>query len=134
MRFVHALLFGLVLASTGCGGRSVYPAGGKVVFKDNTPLPGGVVFCEPVEGEAKVGVRGFINEKGEFHLGTYKTDDGAPEGKYRVKIQPPELMFIDERKKPKPSIHARFMEFDKSNLEITVGRDKNDFTLTVEKP
>jgi hypothetical protein len=134
MRYCRALLLVFLPAAIGCGGSGVYPAGGKVVFADDTPLPGGVVLCEPVDGEAKVSVRGFINKQGEFRLGTYATDDGAPEGKYRVKIQPPELMFIDERHRPKPSIHARFTGFDTSKLEITVTRGKNDFTLTVEKP
>jgi hypothetical protein len=136
MRPFYPLIACVLLAPVGCGGPGTYPAGGKVVFADGGALPGGVVLCEPAEGEAKVSVRGFIRPDGTFRLGTYKDDDGAPEGKYRVKIQPPANMVADIKKRPPPSIHADFTEFETSRLEITVTRRRadNEFTLTVAKP
>ena len=67
----------LLLALPGCGGSGVYPAGGKVVFKDGTPLTGGVVLCEPIDEENKVSVRGYIGEDGRFRLGTHRDDDAG---------------------------------------------------------
>src|SRR4051812_16132554 len=106
MRHLRVVLVGVVSALAGCGGSGIYRAGGKVVFKDGTPLAGGVVLCEPAvgeptpeEGEMKSTVRGYIQPDGTFVLGTLRDDDGAREGKYRVKIQPPERMAQDHRKK-----------------------------------
>ena len=136
MRHLRPLLVCFLLAPAGCGGSSIYPAGGKVVFPDGTPLPGGVVTCQAVDTELNFSVRGFIQPDGTFRLGTYKANDGAPEGKYRIQIAPPERMIPDERKRLQSSVHARFLRFDTSNLEIIVTPDqsKNDFTLTVERP
>ena len=134
MHSCRLLVACLLLAPAGCGGPGLHPAGGKVVFPDGTALPGGLVLCEPVDADVKVSVRGEIRPDGTFRLGTYRNDDGAPEGKYRVQIQPPERMFVDDRKPPKPTIDDRFTKFDTSGLEITVTRDRNDFTLKVEKP
>src|SRR5207253_2832886 len=83
MRPLRSLLLCLLLVLAGCGGSSVYRAGGKVVYPDGTPLPGGVVLCEPAEevktdGKAPPSVRGYIQPDGTFRLGTYKDDDGAP--------------------------------------------------------
>jgi hypothetical protein len=128
-------LFLVLLAPAGCGGSGTYPTGGKVVFPDGSHLKGGVVLCEPAEGQDQRSVRGFIREDGTFRLGTHRDDDGAPEGRYRVKIQPPETMLVREKDRP-PSIHARFTQFETSKLEIIVTRNRgaNEFTLTVERP
>jgi len=139
MRCLRCTLFGsMLVVLLGCGGASVFPAGGKVVFKDGTPLNGGVILCEPVDEEVKVSVRGYIGEDGTFRLGTFRDDDGAPAGKYKVRIQPPEKLSSRERERARPkfSIHPRFMDCNTSGLEITVTNEsgKNDFTLQVEKP
>lgn len=135
--FVLLLLGNILGLVVGCGS-GVYPAGGKVVFPNGEPLRGGIVFCEKSDGAERHrhSVRGFIQSDGTFRLGTFKDDDGAPEGKYRVKIQPPEKMVIDETKPTPASIQQRFTQFESSKLEIIVtrSREKNQFTLTVEKP
>jgi hypothetical protein len=127
----------LILAgAAGCGRGKVYPAGGKVVFPDGTPLVGGYVNTEPAGGDAKVSARGQIQPDGTFRLGTFADDDGAVEGEHRVLIVPPEDTVVDERKPRKPTVHDRYRRFETSGLTITVTRDKrkNDFTLTVHKP
>lgn len=76
-------LFGLI----GCGGRSLYPVEGKVVWENGTEareLDGGLVVCESVDGA--VGSRGDIQKDGSFRLGTFKPGDGARLGKHRVAV------------------------------------------------
>jgi hypothetical protein len=107
---------------------------GRVVFKgDGTPLPGGMVVFEPVDANNKVSVRGQIQSDGTFRLGTYKDDDGAPEGKYRASVVPP-VQYLLERPPP-PLFHPRFQDAKTSGLEFTVTRGgNNDFTIEVTKP
>jgi hypothetical protein len=123
----------LVLAlAAGCGGDGLYPAGGKVAFKDGTPLQGGLVVFEPTNPAVKVGARGDIQPDGTFRLGTRKEGDGALEGHYRVTVAVPHRF---EGGGFKPVIHPRYEHLDSSKLEFTVTRDKdkNQFAIVVEK-
>src|SRR5262245_55467367 len=65
-----------LLGLAGCGGPSLYPVHGKVVWEngaDAQELAGGLVVCESVEGG--VGARGDIEKDGSFQLSTYKPGD-----------------------------------------------------------
>ena len=53
----------LLIGVAGCGGRRLYPVRGKVVYKDETPLRGGLVVFEAVDPAAKVSASGPIQEK-----------------------------------------------------------------------
>jgi hypothetical protein len=127
-----AVLAALVVIA-GCGGTKLYPVTGKVVFPDGSPLTGGTVEFGPVDKNAVLGPRGEIQADGTFRMSTFKEGDGAPEGKYRVLVAPPE---IGDPDRPQPLvIDRRFKSFDKSGLEYTVQPGKNEpFTITVEKP
>ena len=63
---------------------------GKVVYKDGTPLAGGMVDFRPT-GQAVVSVSGQVGPDGTFTL-TTRTDQGAtagaPEGEYSVTVMP----------------------------------------------
>jgi hypothetical protein len=76
----------LVLISpvVGCGSRqaATYPVSGTVRFEDGRPVPVGVIeFRHEFSG---LTARGKLDDRGEFRLGTYRNDDGAPAGNYRV--------------------------------------------------
>jgi hypothetical protein len=130
-RWPMALIVTLtLLGSTGCGGRSLYPVQGKVVWEngaDATELDGGLVVCESVNGT--VGSRGDIQKDGSFRLSTYKPGDGAVLGKHRVAVvenkpgEPP----------PPPIIDRAFFSVNTSGLEIIVEPKTNQVTLKVRR-
>jgi hypothetical protein len=124
----------LLIGVSGCRGPRLYPVRGKVVYKDGSPLSGGMVVFETAEGDAKVSAVGPIRADGTFELGTYRARDGALAGKYRVLVEPPLPPKLEERNPPPPPIHPRFRKFDTSQLEFIVGPDHVDFTIVVEKP
>src|SRR5260370_23831932 len=84
---VLPVLFLLVAGMSGCSS-GLYPVKGKVVFKDGTPLKGGIVVFESLDHD-RVMARGDIGSDGTFSLSTNKPGDGALPGKYRVLVSPP---------------------------------------------
>jgi hypothetical protein len=130
-------LTALVLTLTmiaGCGSGNTSPVRGKVVFKDGSPLNGGLVRFRPVDEKLQVSARGDIQEDGTFILGTYKDDDGAVPGKYQVAITPPPRPKKREKPIGRPAIHSRFEKFETSGCEVEVKRGPNDFKIEVDKP
>jgi hypothetical protein len=122
----------VVLDAAGCNRRGLYPVKGKVVFPDGTPLTAGTVEFRPVE-HAFLAPRGEIQSDGTFRASTYAAGDGAPPGTYKVVITPPEQLDPGQPR-PKP-FDRRFSNFEKSGLEYTVKKGKNEFfTITVEQP
>ena len=124
----------LLAAAAGCGAQHTYPVRGKVVFKDGTPLTGGLVVFRPVDTQLQVTARGDIQHDGTFVLGTYHEGDGAVPGKYQAAITPPPRRKIREKPVEKPIVHPRFESYDTSGLEFEVKRENNNFTIQVDKP
>ena len=128
-------VLGLFLAvAAGCGPSNTSSVQGKVVFKDGTPLTGGMVLFRPLDEKLQVSSRGDIQENGTFILSTYKENDGAVPGKYQVAITPPPRPKKREKAIGKPIIDPRFESYETSGLELEVKRGKNDFKIEVEKP
>jgi hypothetical protein len=129
-RWRHAACMAVVLA-VGCGRSGLYPVKGKVVFPDGAPLTAGTVEFGPVE-DALLAPRAEIQADGTFRASTYEEGDGAPSGKYRVLITPPEQL---DPGQPRPlPFDRRFSSFATSGLEYTVKPGKNEFlTITVEQ-
>jgi hypothetical protein len=75
------LLCPVLLSSAGCGNRSVSKVEG-VVTLDGAPLSGATVSFMPV-GEGRP-ASGLTDRDGNFRLSTFRTDDGALAGDYRV--------------------------------------------------
>jgi len=128
-RWLGFLTIGFVLLGiTGCGGKKLYPAEGRVVFDDDTPLTGGWVTFEPVDPAATKGATADIRADGKFQLGTYHPGDGAMEGKYRAVVKPP-LGEGRSEKNPVPR------EIEPTNQEFTVTSDQkeNSFTVKVKR-
>jgi hypothetical protein len=85
----------MVLPACGCnssvGLPKTYPAAGSVVYKDGTPMKGGSVQFTS-NADPLLRVVGEIQPDGTFRLETIKDKaraTGAPEGEYRVSVQPP---------------------------------------------
>jgi hypothetical protein len=75
---------GLVLI--GCGGKGVTPVRG-VITLEGTPVAGATVVFMPEDQDGRRPASGFTSSDGTFQLTTYKPNDGALPGKYRVLIQ-----------------------------------------------
>src|SRR5262245_14330401 len=118
----------------GCGSRR-YPVVGKVVFKDGTPLPGGLVVLSPLDSDNHTGAQGYIQPDGTFELGTESPGDGVFPGRYQVLVKPPaQGKGEDDPQSSLPMIDPRFTRFETSGLEIEVKPSRNDFPITVERP
>jgi hypothetical protein len=93
----------LLMLAAGCTPAVVlpktYPASGSVVYKGGKPMTGGAVQFMSAD-DPLLRVMGTIGKDGSFTLSTVKDTakaDGAPEGTYRVLVQPP--MVSDARDK-----------------------------------
>src|SRR5437868_6979200 len=75
------LLSSVLLTSAGCGGPNLSKVEG-VVTLDGAPLPGATVSFMPVGGGRAAA--GMTDSAGHFQLSTFRTDDGALAGDYRV--------------------------------------------------
>jgi len=129
----------LLSALSGCGGEDLervdtVPAGGTVLFK-GCPLPDALVVLEPVEpqtsadGTAAPYPSGTTDASGKYRLRTYgPDDDGAPPGRYRVKVSTAPTSGADTgilRKRPKSEtadpLRGRYLDPGASGLTATVG-------------
>ena len=95
--FLVALLLPGPLLVSGCQPQGdlppTHPVSGKVVYKDGTPMKGGVIQFGPVSDESSILVSGEIDENGGFTLYTTKDKQkkmGAAEGQYEITIVPPQ--------------------------------------------
>ena len=101
LRILKSAALALIFTSlAGCGGRdegrpSLYPASGTVLV-DGQAAKGIRVRLNPVGARgsaAELNPTGFTDDNGEFRIGTYDKDDGAPEGTYELTLfwpDPPE--------------------------------------------
>src|SRR5947208_10478634 len=78
---VGLFLCPVLLSSAGCGNRGLGKVEG-VVTLDGAPLSGATVSFMPV-GEGRA-ASGLTDGNGYFQLTTFRTDDGALPGDYRV--------------------------------------------------
>lgn len=121
------MLFFLVAA--GCSeGR--YPVHGKVTREDGEPVKESMVVFESVDRQPNITARGDVDANGEFALGTTSPGDGAPAGKYRVKVTP---LMSNPDEPPQTPFDPRFTDFNSSGLEFEVKRGANDFPIKVAR-
>lgn len=119
------------LCGVGCGaddGRpKVFPVHGKVLV-NGQPADGAKVTFFPVSVEAKSGTAklpppsGTVDVSGMFHLETFKPEDGAPAGDYRVTVvwleaPPANAQGIFNQK---DRLQGRFANPEKSTLKAQV--------------
>jgi hypothetical protein len=79
-----AALPGVLLA--GCWGRGPYPVRG-IVTLDGKPVAGATVVFVPDGDTEGRPATGYTAADGTFRLTTFRTDDGALSGSYRVVVQ-----------------------------------------------
>src|SRR5262245_45877792 len=103
---ILALLGGLILSLASCGRgdrRPVYTVSGKVFFRGK-PAEGAQVTLVPLnDNDAKTShPGGQVRKNGSFRLSTYLSYDGAPAGRYAVRIiyRSPEKKVDDENAGP----------------------------------
>jgi hypothetical protein len=136
-RGVHLVaLLGVVLI--GCGGKGPTPVRG-VVTLEGTPVAGATVLFMPDGQDEARPASGFTLSDGTFRLTTYRPDDGALAGKYRVLVQKTEAAkdrgtaersalerAKDKRedessqKHRKPALPETYARFDTTPLRCTV--------------
>jgi hypothetical protein len=110
----------------------VYPVKGRVVFPDGTPVRLGTIELESTVH--KTTSTGRINEDGTFVLGTYSTDDGAPEGPHKAIVM--QMVIADgttehvkDHGKP---VDPRFANPRTSGLSFEVQPGENDLLVRVK--
>jgi hypothetical protein len=123
----------LLLGFCGCG-TAKYPVTGKIVFKDGTPLPGGLIVFSPVDPANHTGARGYIDADGTFTMSTDSEGDGSLAGRYKALIRGPTQGHGEDDPLSKvPMIDIKYYSFEKSGLEFDVKPGPNDFTITVDR-
>lgn len=147
-RLLHALAIAFPLTWAGCGASRVptYPVSGSVHFEDGQPVPYAVI--EFREEGSRLSARAKLDKDGTFVLGTFKADDGAPAGDYRVIVVQHfdiPLRANDPRRHGERFEHAHesgdsiqvateFADFSTSGLRATVGPDSdNEFEFVVRR-
>ncbi len=131
-RLLRGLLAVALLAWPGGCGRPpdlprTFAVKGKVVYKDGTPLAGGMVDFRPA-GTAAGSVSGQVGPDGTFTL-TTRTDrgaaPGAPEGEYSVTVMP--KLDGDQTK-----THGFRPAAVRQKVTVKPD-DSNDFTITLDQ-
>jgi hypothetical protein len=130
----RVLLFALVLAAAeGCA-RRTYPVTGRVVFKDGSPVPGGIVVFSPLDPQSHTGARGYIQPDGTFEISTFQTGDGSFEGRFQVLVKGPSPGGgEDGPRRVVPQVDPRYARFETSGIEIEVKAGKNDLLIEVDR-
>jgi hypothetical protein len=124
-----ALIVGLSLATVGCSeGR--FPVHGTVTRDDGAPIKESLVVFESIDRQPNITARGDVGANGEFELGTGAPGDGAPAGKYRVKVT---QLMSNPDEPPQVTFDPRFGDFNTSGLELEVKRGPNDFAIKVTR-
>ena len=103
------LLSALILTAAGCGAKGSLSKVRGVVTLDGVPLAGATVSFVPVEGKGRV-ASGQSNSSGQFELTTFRTDDGAYSGDYRV------IVVVEEPNYPDPKTQT-----DEQKKEARIG-------------
>ena len=136
-RGVHLVTL-LALALTGCGGNRPTPVHGVVQF-EGAPVAGATVLFVPDGPRGGRPASGFTSPDGSFLLTTYRPDDGALPGPYRVVVQKTEAAkdresaeqsamerakakFEDKssQRSKKPALPPAYASFDTTPLQCTV--------------
>jgi tetratricopeptide (TPR) repeat protein len=109
----------------GKGGRvRVHRAQGKAQF-DGKPMANATVFLHPVgeENPRFPRPRAIVQEDGTFQVGTYRKDDGAPAGEYKVTVQ----WFSTDNHQGMPVnvLPAKYAEARSSDLVVRIEHGEN---------
>jgi hypothetical protein len=83
-----SFFFLVLLTAIGCGGKAADAVKVEgVVTLDGKPLSGATITFYPVEESGGHSASGRTDSDGSFRLTTYRTDDGALPGEYKVIVE-----------------------------------------------
>ncbi len=135
------LLCGLltIFALAGCSSydpanvaAKTYPARGKVVLADGTPLRGGKIILHPND-KTKPEAEGIIQKDGTFTLMTYKKGDGAVPGPHKITI---DRFYYDKNGNPQENralpIPKRYWKEDTTDLTTDIQDRDNVLELKLK--
>ena len=127
------LVLALCISTIGCGGPTIYPVAGNVVFSDGEVVQNGKIEFRSTEGPWRA--MGDLDTKGRFRLRTMEGDDGLPAGTYDVvvlQIIMTEDLSISQHNHGRP-VPARYADYFTSGLRTTVSADNSEaITITIE--
>jgi hypothetical protein len=131
LRGIAAITLGaLFLPLLGCGAGTknpIVPVEGKIALADGKKLPTGTrVLLNPTEGRVGTAV-GATAEDGSFQVQHVSGSMGAEEGKYMVKLLPPELGSAEFEK----AVPKKYQEEPFTVAEIKPGMPPLDFKVPV---
>jgi hypothetical protein len=130
-RTATVLLAGVVAAAGGCGsGLRTHPVEGTVTTHEGRPLAGAQVIWQRID--PPLTATAITDESGRYRVGTRRPADGAPPGRYRVKLVEPQADDIDAA--PAERIPRRYRALESSGLERTVEAGRNRFDIRLEPP
>ena len=126
VRLAFALLTGLAVLSAGCGSKNdgrlkSYPVRGKVTV-DGQPTKGIYVFLVPDKQPPTHGIypNAITDEKGEYWVSTYDSEDGAPLGDYAVTAKWPQGEGLMVNSESPDRLQGRYADAASSKLKITL--------------
>jgi hypothetical protein len=126
MRYL-AFLTTILVFSPGCGGPAIpptYAVTGKVVYKDGTPLAGGMIEFQPA-GQPSLKTTASVEKDGTFTLSTLVEGQtrtaGAVEGEHRVVVV------------PSRGEDQKFPAIRVLTSKYTVKPEPNEVTIRIEK-
>jgi hypothetical protein len=127
-----AAILGLVVILAGCGtsGPKTYKIPGKLVYEDQSPVPGAsVVLQTTIDGQV-ISARGMVGPDGAFELTTFKMGDGVVAGEHDVSVSP--LPAPDGAPAP-PSIPMKYWDFATSELRTTVTPETKEIVIKLDR-
>ncbi len=119
-------LLAMFATLVGCGGESLNPVTGKVVYTDGTPVTVGTVTFN--NAEKQVAASSPIAQDGTFSL-TFGDSQGAPAGAYRVVVTGD-----TETYGAKPTVANVYSDPSQTPLTQTVVEGNNEVEIKVERP
>lgn len=126
---ILALALAAVVGAPGCNrGPKTYPVEGQVLV-GGKPAPRATVTFHPLQETAGPLVRptAQADEQGRFRLTTFRKDDGAPAGDYKVTVS----LYLATRRSPQDDptpvnyLPERYSQADASGLKASVAPGDN---------
>ena len=131
-KVLTATLCSLSLTLTGCGDANsqlpVFPVQGTVALKGKV-LANALVVLHPFDTSdpRATACRATTDANGNFTMSTYKANDGAPEGDYKVTVECYHLKGSGNSLEPGPNIlPVKYSRPSTTNLTVRVARGTNN--------
>jgi hypothetical protein len=130
-----ALLLALVISGCSAEERApVHPVTGQVMF-DGRPAAGALVVFHPKDSAAGFPApRAHVDARGNFTLGTYAAQDGAPAGEYAVTVVlEPLVKKGDEYERGKNVLPPKYAKPRTTTLVARVAEGPNNVPIKVAR-